>query len=220
MGLFKEWLSITENDSDYETLFSQGAKTRLENVGKLLGFKKPLVEFSRGSIATIYQHPTDNNLLIKVTSHQDDIKNIVRAQGLNSPNVVRVFPWNDGKMVKNLPTLNSLAIIVEKVGGSPMVYTSSEFFDLSLNGKFDLAGHIIDGNLTPYDKKLYAKEIKKQAAILNNRNKNNPLEHGKLTSLFNALNELASKVYRIEMSDIDQNIMDTGDRYVIIDMGF
>jgi hypothetical protein len=220
MRLFKEWLSLIENDLDYETLFSQRDKTQQADVGKLLGFKKPLVKFDQGSIATIYQHPTDNNLLIKVTSHQEDIENIVRAQGLNSPNVVRVFPWENGKMTKSLPTLNSLAIIVEKVSGRPMVYTSSEFFDLSLNGKFDLAGHIIDGNLTPYDKKLYAKEIKKQSAILNNKNKNNPLEHSKLTSLFNALNELAGKVYSIEMSDIDQNIMDTGDRYVIIDMGF
>jgi hypothetical protein len=169
-----------------------------------------------------------------VTSHQDDIENIVRAQGLNSPNVVKAYAW-DGKknFIKNLPTLNSSAIIVEKVVGNSMVYTSSEFITLSLNGDFDSAKQIIDvfdsngkiikGKLPPYYAQLYDKKIKVQSAILTNRNRNNETEKNKLSSLFGAFSDLASLAYNIEMSDFDQNIIETNEpnsRYVIIDMGF
>jgi hypothetical protein len=205
---FKEWLNLSEAKTDYDAMFSQRDKTQKSDVSSLLGFKKPLVKFSQGSLATLYQHPTNKNLLIKITSHKEDINNIVKAQSLeNLTNVVRVFPWSDGKMVKNLPSLNSLAIIVEKVSGAPMVYTNNDFLALGLNGSFEKAADWLLGTM-----------LKEQEAILDRYNKNDIDEHYKLISLFKTLNKLAG--YRIELSDFDQNILDTGDRYVIVDMGF
>jgi hypothetical protein len=201
---FKEWLLL----NSYDTLFLQRDKTQKSNIGKILGFGKNLVKFSQGSIATLYQHPESPNLLIKVTSHKEDISNIITAQKLKSPNVVRAVPWNSKEMVKNLPSLNSQAIIVEKVMGNPMVYTTSDFFDLSLNGQFELAADWLNSTVH-----------KVQAKILDRYNKNNIEEHTKLASLFLTLSKL-EKFYNIELSDFQDNILDSGDRYVIIDMGF
>lgn len=204
---FKSWI-LFEAKLAGEELFSQRDKTQKSNVNKFLGISKPLIKFGQGSIATIYEHPKNKKLLIKVTSHKEDIKNIVKAQKLNSPNVVKTFPWEDGEIIKNLPSLNSLAIIVEKIIGEPMKYSVGDFFDLSLNGNFDLAADWLDSTVH-----------RKQKIILDNYDKNNPEEHTKLSSLFRTLNNL-EKLYKIELSDFQDNILDAGDRYVIVDMGF
>ena len=99
---FKIWLSLTEKNSEYDKIFDQRDKTKNSNVGKLLGFNTKLNIFSYGSFAVLYDHPTQKDKLIKVTSHESDIKNIVKSQGLNSPNIVKAFPWIDGKMIKQL----------------------------------------------------------------------------------------------------------------------
>jgi hypothetical protein len=208
MGAFKSWLKLTEYGK-YETeeMFSQKEKTQKSNISKLLGFSKPLKKFGEGSLATLYQHPTKTNLLIKVTAHKSDVLNIARAQQLNSPNIVKAYPWSDNSIVKDLPTIKSLAIIVEKIPGLPMAYTTSEFYDLSLNGKFELAADWLNSTLH-----------KKQIPILDQHSKNNPAEHEKLASLFNTLSQLEK--YRIQLSDFQDNIIDNGHHYVIIDMGF
>jgi hypothetical protein len=198
---FKLWL---ENIS----MFDLRDKTQRTNVGKMLGFSKPLVKFSQGSIATIYKYPKNNELLIKVTSHSDDVKNIIKAQRLNSDNVVKAFSWEDGRMIKSLPSLDSQAIIVEKIDGTPMDYTSSEFFILSLNGKFDLAADWLDSTVH-----------EKQKKVLDFHGKNDNFEHSKLSDLFRALAKL-EKFYGIELSDFQDNILDAGNRYVIVDMGY
>lgn len=207
---FKNWFFSEVKLAD-EKIFSQRDKTQKSNVSKMLGFDKPLIKFSQGSIATIYEYPNKKNLLIKVTSHKEDIQNIVRAQRLNSDNVVKVFPWNKEKeVIKSLPSLNSFAIIVEKISGGSMVYSTGDFFDLSLNGEFELAADWLDSTVH-----------KSQKGILDYYNKNNENEHIKLSNLFRTLNKL-EKLYRIELSDFQDNIIDDDkkNRYVIVDMGF
>lgn len=205
--MFKQWLTYNESFAS-ERIFNQRDITQKSNIGELLGFEKPLVKYSQGSIATLYEHPTNKKLLIKVTAHESDILNIIKAQRLKSPNVVKVFSWKNKGLIKELPSLNSLAIIVEKILGDSMVYTTSHFFDLSLNGNFELAADWLDSTVH-----------KLQKAILDHYNKNNTEEHLKLSSLFRTLHEL-EKFYHIELSDFQDNILDAGDRYVIVDMGF
>ncbi len=205
---FKDWM-FREAKYDDEKMFSQRDKTQKSDVSSLLGFNKPLIKFSQGSFATLYQHPTDKNLLIKITSHKEDIKNIIKSQKIDSPNIVKAFPWDrKGTLIKDLPELNSLAIIVEKIIGTSMVYTTGDFFDLSLNGEFELAADWLDSTLQ-----------KKQKEILDQYSKNNIEEHYKLSSLFRALSKL-ERFYRIELSDFQDNILEAKDRYVIVDMGF
>jgi dsDNA-binding SOS-regulon protein len=205
---FLKWLKLTESQLPSEDIFSLRDKTQKSDVSKILGFGKPLVKYSQGSVATLYNHPKNKNLLIKITSHKQDILNIVKAQKLDSPNVVKCFPWENGDILKNVPSLSSLAIIVEKIKGSSMVYNTGEFFDLSLFGRFELAADWLDSTVH-----------KKQTVVLDKHGKNSPEEHLKLSSLFKTLHNL-ERFYKIELSDFQDNILDDGNRYVIIDMGF
>lgn len=202
---FKEWLLL---DSSYEGLFLQRDKTQKSNIGSLLGFGKNLEKFSQGSIATLYKHPFDKNLLIKVTSHKEDAMNLAKAQRLKSRNVVQVFPWKSGELALPVPSLNSWALIVEKIVGRSMEYTTGDFYDLSLNGEFELASDWLNSTVH-----------KNQKVILDRYSKNDIEEHVKLADLFKTLHDL-EKFYRIELSDFQDNILDAGDRYVIVDMGF
>lgn len=205
MGIFKNWIEGLDFDSD--KAFSQKHKTQASNIGEALGFVKPLVKYSEGSFATLYYHPTKKNLLIKVTSHKSDIMNLVQAQKLNSNNIVKLFSWRGSQKVKELPALDSFAIIVELVSGLPMIYSTSEFYELSFNGRFEFASNWLSAGGHP-----------RQHTILNKHNKNNELEHMNLSELFQTLYN--AKKYHIDLSDFEDNIIDSVSRYVIIDMGY
>lgn len=201
---FRDWLL---SEGSYDGLFLQRDRTQKSNIGKLLGFDKNIVKFSQGSIATLYKHPFQSGVLIKVTSHKEDISNLVRAQKLRSRNVARLFPWDSGGLVRELPSLKSQAVIVEWISGDPMSYMTGDFFELSLNGEFELAADWLNSTVH-----------KRQAAVLDRYGKNDAEEHTKLAELFVTLGNLEK--YRIELSDFEDNILDAGDRYVIVDMGF
>lgn len=88
-----------------------------------------------------------------------------------------------------------------------MSYMTGDFFELSLNGEFELAADWLNSTVH-----------KRQAAVLDRYGKNDDGEHTKLAELFVTLGNLEK--YRIELSDFEDNILDAGDRYVIVDMGF
>ncbi|NBT57559.1 hypothetical protein EBT16_02130 [bacterium] len=201
---FRTWLEEIAS----EKAFGQRDKTQKADVGKLLGFKTNLMRYSQGSFATLYQHPRRKDRLIKITAHREDVQNLVRAQALNSPNIPRLFDWEDGKKTKELPSLNSIAIMVEKIDGHPMEYTTGDFYELSLDGRFGLASDWIATGGTP-----------RQKSIMEKYGLNNDLEHDKLARLMATLRDL-KKFYRIDLSDFQDNIMDAGGRYVLVDMGF
>ena len=77
-----------------------------------------------------------------------------------------------------------------------------------MNGQFELAADWLDSTLH-----------KKQKLILDNYNKNNFEEHRKLSDLFKTLFKL-EKFYRIELSDFEDNIIDSKNDYIVVDMGF
>lgn len=196
---FKEWL---EDD-----VFSQKEKTQKSNISKILGFKKELFKVSEGTFATLYQHPKERNKLIKVTSHKEDVVNLARSQNIKSENIVKLFPWNKKEIIKKLPDLNSYAIIVEKIIGSPMKYSTSEFYDLSLR------------NFEKAKDWLLAGGNQMQNIILSRHEKNTDEEKEKLANLFGTL-YLIKKFYKIDLVDFQDNILETNERYVLIDMGY
>jgi hypothetical protein len=205
LGLnFKEWL---ENLA-YEKAFAQRDLTQKTNVGKLLGFPKNLNIINQGSFATLYQHPKYKDRIIKITSHKEDVYNLVKAQQLNSNNIAKVYDWDNKQKIKEIPHLSSFAIIVENIVGSPMVYTTNDFYELTLGGKFNLASDWILQGGNP-----------KQKLIMEKYDKNNDQEHNKLFELFRTLYQLI-KFYKIDLSDFEDNIIDSKDRYVLVDMGF
>lgn len=203
---FKIWMEGS-NDNFYKKV-DRKFLTQKTDVGKLLGFSKKLKKIKQGSFATIYEHPEDNNKIIKITAHKSDVYNLAKSQKLNSDNIVKLFDWNDKEKIKKIPELKSYAIIVENIIGKHMIYSTGEFFSLSLDGDFDTAAEWLD-----YE----GKEIQKE--IMEKYNKNNVKEHQKLSDLFKTLSKL-EKYYRIELSDFQDNIIDDGKRYVIVDMGY
>jgi len=207
---FKEWIIKEELEDDSEKAFSQKHQTQKANVAKLLGFKKPLVKVNEGSFATLYQHPENSNILIKITSHKEDVQNIIRAQKIKSSNVVKIYPWPDKTSFKTVATKpnESLAILVEKIIGKPMDYSTNHFYMLALGGQFQKAKDWLNsgGN-------------KKQQDILNLYKKNTDEEHNKLAEMFESLFQL-ERFHGISLTDYQDNILDTGDRYVIVDMGY
>lgn len=160
-----------------------------------------------GSFATLYQHPTNVNLLIKITSHKSDIDNLIKSQRLNSNNIVKIIKWEHGEIVKKLPKLNSYAIIVEKIYGKSMVFDTNSFLALTLNGNFELAKNWINSGGNDIQQK-----------ILNYFNKNTEKEHEKLSDLFETLFNL--RRMNIDLVDFSDNILDSENKYIIIDMGF
>ncbi len=204
---FKDWLNENKLDQPWDAPFLQKEKTQKSNVSKILGFSKPLKKVAEGSFATLYQHPKSSNKLIKITSHEEDVDNVVKAQRLNSKNIVKVFDWVKGKKIKKVPELNSSAIIVEKLTGNSMKYRSDHFLELALTGDFDKAADWLDYEPT-----------EKQAKVLDMYNMNTPEEHEKLSELFRTINELDK--YGIDLMDFEDNIIDNGTHYVIVDLGF
>lgn len=203
---FKTWLEATSVNSKFDKFFSQRDLIQKKDVGELLGFKQPLLKINQGSLATIYQHPKNPNWVIKVTSHKEDIQNIHKAQKLNSKNIVKMF--GNPQQVPQNP--NFYWIIVEKVNGSHMVYDTNSFIAL-IHGDYD--EKLKDASTSV----LYTDGgIREQ--ILTRYGKNSEEELEKLSSLFETLYNLQK--IGIEMSDFSENIMDDGEKYVIIDLGF
>lgn len=203
---FKKWLESAQVKTKYDNFFGQRDLIQKQDLGSLLGFKVPLKKIAQGSLATIYEHPKNPNWLIKVTSHVQDIKNIHKAQKLDSENVVKLF--GNPQQVPQNP--NFYWIIVEKVNGSPMVYDTNSFIAL-IHGDYneklkDASTSILytDGGI--------------RRSILERYGKYSEEELEKLSSLFEALYKLSQ--IGIEITDFADNILDDGKKYVIVDLGF
>lgn len=199
---FKKWV-----ESEEVFLYKQNLQKE-KNIGNILGFKSPLTKVKEGTFATIYQHPKEKNKLIKITSHEEDVKNLLKCQNIKSDNVVKIFSWNKKERFKALPNFKSYAIIVEKIEGTPMVYSTPEFYQLSLNGRFELAKDWLNSGGKP-----------EQNNILEKHQKNTIEEHDKLSDLFHSLSTI-KKFYRIDLVDFQDNILEEKNRYVIVDMGY
>lgn len=197
---------ITEASVD-DAVFNQRHKTQKANVGKLLGFDVPLKMVAHGSFASLYQHPTEENVLIKITSHKEDVQNTLKAQRLKSNNIVKIYNWEGDVKYKSLPNYKSWALLVEKITGSKLKYATGHFYVLAHNGEFELAKDWMD-----------AGGSKEQKKVLEAYKSYNEQELEKLSSLFGALQMLHR--IGIDLSDFEDNILDAGNRYVIIDLGF
>ena len=69
---FKVWIESNDFDKKVDRKFL----TQKTDVGKLLGFSKKLKKIKQGSFATIYEHPTENYKIIKITAHKSDVYNL------------------------------------------------------------------------------------------------------------------------------------------------
>lgn len=206
MFSFKTWLN-EDLDAVADKVFgqrSQNAKLSHAKIMTALGIQSneaQLRQINTGSLATIYQHPEDPSKIIKVTADAQDVKNLVKAQRLNSPNVVRVY--NSAKIGPK-----AFGLVADLVKGRSMHYNTNELLGLMNGDNFEEAGQAVRGIMRP---------DRTRSKILDQLGMNTNDEKVKLSRLFQALAGLEK--LGIDMYDFTDNILDAGGEYVIIDMG-
>lgn len=195
---FKIWLENLVQQS--EKAFTAKKKIQKSDIASELGFNQPLQKYAEGSFSTLYQHPTQQNVLIKVTSHESDARRAWKAQSLESLSIVHLL---DKPIQKIINGVKCWILLVEKVTGKSIHYSNVDILRLyDLFKKYE--NYIFD----------YPESLK----ILKLYNSNNEEEHEKLITLFETMKKLEE--INIHLVDLTDNIIDNGQRYVIIDLGF
>lgn len=201
---FKLWLEAVDK------VFKRGAIDTRQLAQMLALPTSSLTEIDRGSFATVYQHPAAPNRIIKVTKDRQDVVNLVKAQRLNSPCVVRLYPpVKSNELFVKVGQM--YAIVADKVQGPPMPYTSNAIAML-LTGKLGMdtpqkaAMKIQQSGSSPFRDSILAK-----------MGRDNEAERAKLSELFFTLAKLERM--GVDLSDFTDNVLDGGQHYVIIDMG-
>lgn len=159
---------------------------------------------TQGSHADIYEDPTDPTRLIKVTNDPEDATNLVAAQALSNSNVIKCYGWTTTGVI------NGTALLVGFVQGALAPYTSPEFLGL-------LEGHLGSEPRSQAHIRILQPDAFR-SGILHKHGRNNPAELKKLSALFQTLNFLDSKL-SIFLADLADNVIDTGQDYVIVDFG-
>lgn len=159
---------------------------------------------AQGSHADIYINPTDPNTLIKVTDDDEDARNTVAAQALNSPNVVKCHAHTNAGVV------NGTALLVDFVKGTSAPYSTPEFLGL-IEGQQGSdprdQAHIRILRPDPF-----------RTGILQSHGRLNKNELFKLSQLFRTIYLLESRI-NIFLVDLAENVIDAGAAYVIVDFG-
>lgn len=206
--MFKEWFIETTLMDD--PLTQRASQTFVKQkwdqnaILKSLGLPPTKLRIvNTGSFATVYHHPSDPTKVIKVTSDKVDAKRLIKAQQLRSPNIVKVY--------QNTQLPNGVVLLSDFINGPSMPYTSNTMSAL-INGKNmmdSLSGatrKILQPGTSPFRDKILAKV-----------GKDDNTERQKLSELFMTLTRLEK--IGIDINDFTDNIIDTGQHYVIIDMG-
>jgi hypothetical protein len=160
--------------------------------------------YAQGSHADIYENPTDPSTLIKVTNDQQDYQNTLTAQSLNSPNVVKCHAHTTQGV------MGGAALLVDFVKGQRAPYTTPEFLGL-IEGQHGTdprnQAHIRIMRPDPF-----------RMGILQAHGRLDPAELHKLSTLFRTIYLLESRL-NIFLVDLADNIIDTGQVYVVVDFG-
>lgn len=158
----------------------------------------------QGTHADIYSNPNDPSTLIKVTDDDEDARNTISAQILNSPNVVKCHAHATTGVV------NGTALLVDFVTGGQAPYSTPEFLGLiegqQGNDPRDQA-HIRILRPDPF-----------RLNILQTHGRINKTEQLKLSELFTTIYLLESRL-NVFLVDLSENIIDAGTSYVIVDFG-
>lgn len=202
---FKLWFESLETMSD--RVFSRRESNLKISPNKILqaigiNSKKPLQIIGKGSLATVYKHPVDPTKVIKVTGDAKDYKNLINATKRNIADVPRVY--NSAKLSNN-----TFILILDYISGQIIPYSTSALHAL-------IQGENID-DLNEAIKNIFDESDNERNRILDAYSRNDHKERVKLSRLFRTLFNLER--IGIELFDYSENIIDDGNRYVIIDMG-
>lgn len=205
---FSEWLEAAITDDPIAAKAQQVFRYQQWNprpILKALGIQATSFgqRVNSGSFATVYRHPLDPSKIIKCTRDAGDARNLVAAQSLDTPNVVRVY--------QNVKIPQGYALVEDFVNGPSMPYTSA------------MIALLLDGpNMMDTPQKAARKILRPGASpgrdrVLDKVGRNTEQERAKLSELLTTIGRLQQR--GIDVSDWTDNVLDAGDHYVIIDMG-
>lgn len=160
-------------------------------------------KYKEGGFAVVFHVEGDNNKLIKITSDHDDILKLIKANK-NDVSGVPIIYSHTTNGIKN-----GIAAVVQKIDGNSIKYSNMEMHAL-VGGRHgnDSIKNAMISILKPNDIRL---------KILESHNSNNKKERYKLYYLFETIMRLNK--LGIYIDDYDDNVIDNGDKYIIIDLG-
>lgn len=173
-------------------------------LGKSLGVDLSKLDLiGSGTMAKAYKV---GDKVVKVTRDNRDVINTVKAQRIKSPNVVKIHRLSkDG-------ISSGTAMLVDYIPGKLAPFSTGEWHaliqgDMGMDELRD-AAQKIESDINP--KGIRTKVLTKHG--LNNKN-----DRAKLKEIFKTLSSLQS--ININIDDLGDNIIDDGNKYVIIDLG-
>jgi hypothetical protein len=217
---FKTWFenygdpdfgTATSLDQMADDLFSSRMKNQdfkfnavLASLGLPKSNKKPVL-IGNGTLANVYVNPHNGGQIIKVTSDAQEARNfeILMKNKFQSPNIVTCYK------IGNLgPTTK--ALLCDYIQGTPMEYSNDEFLALINGDNFDDYSETIAA--------LSSGEYgSKRSEVFYSHNKSPEQEAAKLIPLMSSLSQL--EVLGIDIFDFDNNVLDDGVNYVLVDLG-
>jgi hypothetical protein len=216
---FKTWLESTDAanfgttslDQMADNLFSSRIKNQDFKFNAILASlglpksNKKLIKIGSGTLASVYLNPHNANQVIKVTGDSQESSNFetLIKNNFRSPNIVTCY-----KVASLGPTTK--VFLCDYVKGTPMEYSNDEFLALVNGDNFD-----------DYPESIAALSSgdygKNRSQVFYNHNKSPEQEAAKLIPLFSSLMRLEK--LGIDLFDFDNNILDDGVKYVLVDLG-
>ena len=208
---FKKWL---ENWADLDTKAEEFFGRKNINKGmdfnqvlkslKLKPFKGQPKVIGEGSTATVYENPHNPRQAIKVTGDKQDAGNFnkILKKGLKHPCIVHCY---------NVAQLNNQAysLLLDRIEGQVFAY-GSMFTHLVQGDDFEEPAEAAQSIL--YELDSTRRQVFERVGMQDSQE-----ERQKLSSLFDGMAKLER--IGIHVFDTDENIIDAGDRYVLIDIG-
>jgi hypothetical protein len=185
-----------------ESLLAAEAEiTDIDKLQKSLGIDlSGIEEIGSGTMATVYKI---GNKVLKVTRDNKDVINTVKAQRIKSNNVVKIYKLSREGLS------NGTAMVLDFVDGQLAPFSTGEWHALIQGSGMDELSDAVKLMLT--DNKGIRNKILTDHGLNDNKSR------AKISELFKTLRMLQS--INVNIDDLGDNIIDTGDRYVLIDLG-
>ncbi|CAK0749736.1 hypothetical protein CCP1ISM_3470003 [Azospirillaceae bacterium] len=144
--------------------------------------------------------------VIKVTRDNKDVINTVKAQRIKSPNIVKIHRLSKDGLS------SGTAMLVDYIPGKLAPFSTGEWHAM-------IQGDVGMDELREAANKIVSDTNPKgiRTKILSKHGLNDVKERNKLREVFKTLSSLQS--ININVDDLGDNIIDDGNKYVIIDLG-
>lgn len=175
--------------------------TDINKLQKSLGIDlSNMEEIGHGTMATVYKV---GDKALKITRDNKDVIHTVKAQRIKSNNVVKIHRLSKDGLS------SGTAMLLDFVDGQLVPFSTGEWHALIQGSGMDELSDAVKLILTD------TKGIRNK--ILTDHGLNDNKSRSKISEMFKTLKSLQSM--NVNIDDLGDNIIDAGDRYVLIDLG-